>query len=384
MGKRKQNSDLKVIPRRWLFLPTLDYYILREFMIYLCVLLLVFVILFMLGDVFNDMKDFLDAGAPASQFVSYFLLKLPGNIRFVLPISVLLACMWTMAMFGKHMEVTAMRASGISLFRCGGSIFFIGLLVTGINIWFNEKLVPYTEREAEVLQYVATKSDGLVPDFQRMLTYRSLDKRRTWLFRSFTVDGEQEAVTLKNYRADGSLEWEINAAKAKHVPGVGWIFTKTSFTPYSDDGLMPLNSTRVPEIIKTSEEISETPNDIINAVKDQDELPTWVIWSMLRKTKNMAERCRAILLSVFFYRLAFPWSCFLAVFLGIPLATKNERSGIMLAIITATAVIVVYIVTSQIFLVLGKQGLLNPAFAGLSPTIAFILYGWYNVVKNRN
>jgi lipopolysaccharide export LptBFGC system permease protein LptF len=105
---------------------------------------------------------------------------------------------------------------------------------------------------------------------------------------------------------------------------------------------------------------------------------------MVRNTKNMAPRCKAILMSVFYYRLAFPWACFLAVFLGIPLATKNERSGIMLSIVIAIAVIVIYIVVSQIFLILGKQGLMAPMFAGLFPTIAFLVYGWYTVIRNRN
>jgi lipopolysaccharide export system permease protein len=381
---KSEKAPLETVPRRWGIMLTLDYYILREFLIYFSLLILVFVILFVLGDVFNDLQDFLDAGASLSQILNFLILRLPGNIRFVLPISILLSCMWTMAMFGKHMEVTAMRASGISLFRCGGPIFMVGLIVTGINIWFNEGLVPYTEREAEILKYVATRGSGQVPDFQKMLTYRSPDKRRTWLFKSFSIEGEQDAVTLKTYRLDGTLEWDINALKTSYNPDKGWIFKNVILTPYSRDGLMPKSSKRFKEVIKKTSEISETPEDIINAVKDEEELPTWVIWRILHKTKNMAERCRNIFESVFYYRLAFPWACFLAVFLGIPLATKNERSGIMLAIITAVVVIVTYIVVSQIFLVLGKQGHLNPIIAGLSPTLAFIAYGWYNVVRNRN
>lgn len=106
------------VPRKWGLLPTLDYYILREFMMYFFLLIFVFIILFILGDVFNDLSDLLEKKAPFGSMLTYFMLKLPGNIRFILPISILLACMWTMANFGKHMEVTAMRASGVSLFRC--------------------------------------------------------------------------------------------------------------------------------------------------------------------------------------------------------------------------------------------------------------------------
>ncbi|MDD5699273.1 MAG: LptF/LptG family permease [Victivallaceae bacterium] len=380
----KTDREPGMLRRRNGFMPILDLYVFREFMIYLSILLLVFIILFILGDVFNDLSDFLDNGATVKQIVSYLLLKLPGNVRFILPISVLLACMWTMALFGKHMEVTAMRSSGLSLFRCGGSIFVVGLVVTGINIWFNEDLVPYTEREAEIMKFFATKSGGILPDSQKMLTFRSFDKHRTWLFKSFNLNKDQQEVVLKRYRGDKTLDWEITAEIASFSPKTGWTFYKGALTPYSHDGLMPKNTEYFKKLTKDHQEVPETPENILNTVKSKDELPSWVILRMVRNTKNMAPRCRAILMSVFYYRLAFPWSCFLAVFLGIPLATKNERSGIMLSIVVAIAVIVVYIIVSQLLLILGKQGLLEPVVAGLFPTLAFLVYGWYTVIRNSN
>jgi len=365
-------------------LPTLDFYIFSEFMIYLTVLLFVFITLFIIGDVFNDLSDFLDKDASFKSTISFFLLKLPGNIRFILPISVLLACMWTMAMFGKHMEVTAMRSSGLSLFRCGGSIFMVGLIITGLNVWFNEALVPYTEREAEILKFHATKEGGTIPGDQQMLTFRSFDKHRTWLFKQFNLNKDQQDVVLKRYRGDKSLDWEISAKIASYSPKTGWTFLQGSYTPYSHDGLMPKRTEYFKKLTKSLAEIPEVPENILNTVKSKDELPSWVIWRMVNNTKGMAPRSRAILMSVFYSRLALPWACFLAVFLGIPLATKNERSGIMFSIIIAISVIVGYVIISKALLILGKQELLHPMVAGLFPTIAFLVYGWYTVIKNHN
>lgn len=234
---RKYRS-LVVIPRRWGLLPTLDLYVLQEFLIKLSVLLLVFIILFVLGDVFNELGDFLDEEAPMRDFFTFLLLRLPGNIRFVLPISMLLGCMWTMATFGKNLEVTAMRASGVSLFRCGGPILAMGLLVTGINIYFNEALVPYTEREAMVVRNTAVeKGEDL-----KMLTYRSPDRSYNWFFRSFSSGTENSGVTLKKMRPDGSLEWDISAARVLFNEHRGWTFERVVRTPYSRDGLMPKQS----------------------------------------------------------------------------------------------------------------------------------------------
>lgn len=376
---QKDYKSLIVIPRKWGLLPTLDMYILREFLIKLSILVLVFVILFILSDVFNDLDNFLEGKSPMSDFFTYLLLKLPGNVRFVMPIAMLLGCMWTMAAFGKNLEVTAMRASGVSLFRCGGPILLVGFLMTMLNIYFNEALVPYTEREALVLKE-NTSNRSLE---QNMLTYRSPDNQRNWFFRSYVNGQKNNGVMLKKYRDGNSLEWDLAAQKAEYKPGEGWLFHNVIYTPYSRDGLMQKRSIRHKTYFLPAEQAPESDNDIVNAIKDEEELPTWVIWSLVKRNPDMAARMQSIYMTVFYYRLAFPWACFLAVFLGIPLATKNERSGNLLALIMAVIIIVIYIVIAQIFLVLGKQGLLPAPIAGLMPTIAFVAYGYCKVFYHK-
>ena len=91
--KKSQDEQAK---RTFFLLPILDMYILREFMIPFSILLFAFVFLFLIGDVFNDLGDFLEHKSSFVTGVKYFAYKMPGNIRFVLPISVLLACMYTL------------------------------------------------------------------------------------------------------------------------------------------------------------------------------------------------------------------------------------------------------------------------------------------------
>ena len=444
----KQYRDLKLLPRRWFPLWKLDGYILREFLIKYSVLMLVFVILFILSDVYNDISEFLERKVPVRIIIFYLMCKLPGNIRFILPISMLLGCMWTMAAFGKNMEVTAMRASGVSLFRCGCPIFVVGLLVTGVNIYFNEAMIPASERRA--LEIYETFAKGREAVQHVLLAYRSPDQKRQWLFKVYVSGNIQRDVTVKTFWSDAAIPQlvgepgtekfnervrlifrdradkvlqrsdpaEIRAEMSKllkdrkldisvgrnedgsigeveYLPSTGeWIFRNGKFISYDRNDETPFEesrgtiahheSIRFDTLRFSSRDIPESPVDIVNSVKEKDDLPTLEIWRLLRRNKNMPPRVRAIYETVFFYRLAFPWACFLAVFLGIPLATKNERTGSMLAIISAIAVIVVYIVIAQVFLVLGKGGYVNPALAGLMPTIGFIVFGVWRILCDRN
>ncbi len=437
--KPRQYRDLVLLHRSWFPLWILDGYILREFLIKYSVLMLVFSILFILNDVYNDISDFLEAKTGVAVFVSYLLYKLPGNIRFILPISMLLGCMWTMAAFGKNMEVTAMRASGVSLFRCGCPIFAVGLIVTGVNIYFNEAMIPRYEKLASEIYESRARKREIV---QHLLAFRSNDQQRHWLFKVYVNTGnKQKDVVIKTFwteaaepqligmpgdpgfaervrtifrdRAEKLLrlphkemvqemrkllierKLDIHAGEVEYFPDSGdWIFSNGSFVSYDRNDETRFEASRGTSAIHasipfrrlrfSSREIPETPSDIINSIKEKDDLPTLEIWRLLKRNPHLPDRVKAIYETVFYYRLAFPWACFLAVFLGIPLATKNERTGSMLAIVSAIGVIIVYIVVAQIFLVLGKGGHVNPALAGLMPTIGFICYGAWRILGDRN
>ncbi|MDD3886425.1 MAG: LptF/LptG family permease, partial [Victivallaceae bacterium] len=318
---------------------------------------------------------------------------------------------------------------------CGGAIFVVGLAVTAVDVWFNEALVPYTERRASQVMDAATGKRS----YDGFLTYRSDDGARQWLFKTFTDRDEQTDVVLKtvwtrsmldqllfrNGRIDREAvrryfpeqaetmlklpDAELERTVVRELNGrmtdlvidhavydfktKTWHFKKGRVTSF-DRGTAGLGGSAGTSIMHdevpfesmdfAAAVVPESPIDIGNAVKDKEELPTFTIGKILRNNPELADRAKRIYRTIFFYRIAFPWSCFLAVFLGIPLATKNERTGSLMAIITAVLIIVVYLVTAQIFLVLGKNGTLNPAFAGLAPTVAFVLYGIGRIYYDRN
>ncbi len=247
---------LSGVPRKFSWMPTLDGYILRAFLVPFFILLFAFTLLFIIMDMYNDVSDFLDHKAGLATAVQYFMLKIPGNILFILPITVLLACMYALANLGRSRELTAIRASGISLSRCGLPIFIVGFCVMLTNFYFNEQLVPETTRQAETVRRTVN-NEKYVEETNARLQFHSGDRLRQWYFGQFNDDDFQERVKLKffhhrkehdkraagrNRRNDIDL-WPklvIEAPKTRFVPGTDdnpgyWEFYTPSVVSYTKD-----------------------------------------------------------------------------------------------------------------------------------------------------
>jgi len=375
--------------RTFVWMPRFDFYVVREFLIPFSVLIFAFTLLFLIGDVFNDVDKFLDHEGTTWIAIKYFMLKIPGNIRFILPITVLLSCMYTLANFGRHHEITAMRASGISLFRCSVPICAIAFCVMLANFWFNETLIPDCVHEAS---RIVRSLDRDAEDKQqdgRTVQYPSTDNKRNWMFGQFDSSGIQYNVRLKFFgiltAPNGSKVRttirQIDAKRVEYIPGKGWMFYQCEERERAPNGLTRLLGHK-DEILVTPEEAPETPDMVLKAISNPEMLSALEIFQFLQANPNLPDPIKKIYETYFYQHLAFPWACFLCAFLALPLAAKNERSGIFMAILVAVGVIVAYQVLSEALLLLGKNGTIPPAVAGLFPTLSFAAYGIFLARKS--
>jgi lipopolysaccharide export system permease protein len=404
-GSENNDYGYETVPRKKLaLLRIIDFYILKEFLIIYFCTLFAFNMLFLISNLINKMGDMIDAKATFFQASYYFILKQPESIVFVLPINLLLSCMYAMAKLGMNNEITAMRASGISLFRCGFSIYCIGFIVTCVQFVFTDGLAPKCTREALIYRKTLALGPSYLQSQTRMLMYRSPNNQRTWLVEDFVSLQEQKNVQVKRYDKNGILLSELSAKTAKYTPKGGWKFYDASFVKYkqitlrknfsaknlgkNQEIIAPITETfKVVDssspVYKELGDITETPKDIFNSIKAPEEMSSGEIVGILKKAKDLSPLTTNIYKTLLYSRYAMPWVCLLSVFLGVPLAGSNERRGIMLSVMSAIGIVVIYMVISQIFLVLGNRGYIPAFIAGTGPT--FVLFGYiiYKVLKQK-
>ena len=81
-------------------------------------------------------------GLPWTVIAEVFGLSVPFIVAITLPMAVLMAVLYTFTHLAADNEVTAMRASGISVFQVVKPVFLVGLVVAGLSFLFSDQVLP--------------------------------------------------------------------------------------------------------------------------------------------------------------------------------------------------------------------------------------------------
>src|SRR3989475_7707997 len=105
----------------------------------------------MVIDLVDKLGTYLGRGIPKGRIALSYVYFLPETISLVLPVAVLFAVVFTVGALGRHSELTAAKASGISFHRVGRPLLVASLAAVVLDLGLTE-LAPVTSaRRAELL-----------------------------------------------------------------------------------------------------------------------------------------------------------------------------------------------------------------------------------------
>ncbi|OGC02465.1 hypothetical protein A2V82_05120 [candidate division KSB1 bacterium RBG_16_48_16] len=126
-------------------------YILKEhvgpFVFANCVITLVF----LLNLVFRELSRFLSRGLEFTLIVEFFFLNMAWILALAIPMSVLVATLMAFGRLSGDNEITAMKASGISILRIMAPVIFASALCAAFLVWFNNNVLPDFNHRARLL-----------------------------------------------------------------------------------------------------------------------------------------------------------------------------------------------------------------------------------------
>lgn len=120
----------------------LDRYLVRQFLSPLVFAFLAMTSIMLLNQVARRFGALVGKGLPWSVIGEVFLLCLPFIIAMTLPMAVLVAMLYTFSHLAADSEITAMRASGLSVGQLVRPMVVTGLLITAVNFWFTDQVLP--------------------------------------------------------------------------------------------------------------------------------------------------------------------------------------------------------------------------------------------------
>lgn len=124
----------------------LDRYILRSTLVSLLTVLVVLTFVMSIGAVLK-MTGLIARGVPAAPMLRLFLAGMPASLIFTLPVSALVSSLLVFGRLSADGEITAMRASGISLNRIVLPPAIVGMVLAVLCLFLSDEIAPRAHYE---------------------------------------------------------------------------------------------------------------------------------------------------------------------------------------------------------------------------------------------
>ncbi len=355
----------------------LDKYLLREFAWPLLYCFDAFAMLMIVIDLFGSLDEFIDFHARFGTVVHYYLILFPEMFVLVMPMSLLLGLLFCLSNLGKHNELTAMRASGVSLARLALPLLCVGLLATLVVFAVNEIFVPRARERADTL--MATLKGKGERNMLENFFFANATEHRDWYARRFnTRTFEMENPEVHDRKPDGVPDFDVYAERARWIDGQWHFFTADVYDHRQDPPIV----TRVAETNFPS--IKDPPKRLAVEGKRPDELTSAELRRYIRAQHRAGHTAGLAKYEVtYHYRYAFPLTCLIVVLMGIPLGMRVSRSGPLLGVGTALVLVVTFYFLNNITLALGGGGRIPPAAAAWMTNAIFAGVGLVLLARAR-
>lgn len=351
-----------------------DRYVLRSVLVPLFYCLLGFCLIYVVYDLFDHLPDFVEAQTPLKSVVIYYVFLMPSVAVIIMPVSLMLAILYSLSHLTKNNELTAMRACGISLVRIVAPILLLGFAVSVLVAIVHETLGPWSAYWARQFIQMQKRKGDLTTVLVYNLPYKNELQNRDWVIGEFnTTTFEMKNVTITQLRADGATRaYRLVAESGKWLDGRWWL--RGVSRQFYDEQNNPKGLPETRDFLELTD-YNEQPRDFLNEIKDPEYLSSRELLNYLRTHRRLSEATVARIRTELHHRLAMPWTCFIVTLLGIPFGAQTGRRGAFVGTLLALSLFFSLYVLINVGLALGKKQIVAPWVGGWLPHLVFLAVG---------
>jgi lipopolysaccharide export system permease protein len=361
----------------------LDRYIIKSFLVNYLLALGVMVGMYTLFDLIVNFENFAKAAtsgaatqaAPSAwsvlaDMIDYYAYQMIVIFQLVSGAIPTLAAGFTMVRMTRHHELTAMLASGVSLYRVAAPIVLVSMAIAGIHVLNQEFIISQPQviekllRKHGEVNAPVTRTDRLdfVVDGDSLVSARVYDPAKKQMKDVFIVQRDKTGSAIRHWVAD-TATWEVPTGELTEA----WVMRGV----ISEDDASNIPARQRPAmkepilIYKTA--LTPEQLDLIFQKKAVDYLSSAQVHKLITFSPEIN---KPLLYKIMHLRFTQPLMNLVMLLIGIPFLLTREPNRLVINMFYCTAVSgIVFITTFVIFQMGGTQ--LDPLLSAWLPVLIF-------------
>jgi len=294
------------------------------------------------------------------------------------PLSVLLAVLTTIGLLQKSNEITAMKATGTSIYRVIFPIFVIAAGLSAGLFFFDQLYIPAANQRQETLRnqikgkpaqtYLRPDRKWIFGEHNDIYYYEFFDPDQNTFANITAFQFDPTTFELKGRVHASRAHWsnELN----KWVFEQGW---ERRFHGAAIQSYQEFDASTFPELV-------EPPGYFKKEVRQSSEMNYQELRAYIADLQQAGfdvVRLRVQLEKKF----AYPMITLIMAILAVPYSLSTGRQGALAGIAVALSVAIIYFVAAGLFEAMGNASQLPATMAAWAPDLIFGFLGGYMLLK---
>jgi len=370
--------------RRHRFPLIFDDYMMRQFLTTFTLVLTSFVSLSIIFSFFELIGDIIRNRTPLITVGGYLLNLIPYMLYNLTPLCALLAVLITVGALSRSSELTAMKASGVSLYRLVAPLLALAGILAVSLFAFDELYLPAANRRQEALRseikgkpaqtflrpdrkWISGQQDS-VGEPARIFYYQFFDPDKN-VFANLTVFEFQPGTFHLGRRIfASSAHWDTNEKR--------WVFENGWQRTFQGDSIAGYT----PFTVATFPEMHEQPSYFKKESRQSQEMNFGELQRYIHDLQQSGFDTMRLRVQLN-RKLAYPLITLVMAIFAVPFALTMGKRGSLAGFATAIAMAIAYMVVSSVFEAMGNVNALPPTLAAWSPDLLFAMAGSYLLLK---
>lgn len=331
--------------------------------------LIVLIFIFILIDFSENSDDFTDKGAELSEIWNlYYLNYIPEMIRLMSPLAVFVACLLLTGQMTERLEIIALKASGVSLYRLVVPYLIFGFLVGASISYLDAYIIP--DSNAERFEFENKYMGGQSDRIDRGKIFRQESDSTIVSFNFFEASSntgyQASAVTFD----DETVKRISNANRIQWVDSLSqWNADRLRVRTFVDGGYVETDT------VDVVMDLNLYPRDLARRSSDIYQLTYPEAFQYIQSIQRIGAGGTTLPQTQLYSRIAYPISVFIVCLIGFSIACERRKGGRGFYVAAGLAISIVYLAFMKIIEPFGYAGTFTPEFASFFPHALFLGIG---------